>query len=472
MRRFATVTTLCFFLSLGCTKKTPVDEVVASGEIADDLPPPAVTDTDWPWWRGPTRDGIAVGDAPPTTWSESENVVWKTNIPGRGHSSPTVVGDRIYLATSDESARTQSVLALDRSSGDLLWQTELNEGELPRAMHHNSTHANGTVACDGERLVIAFAHHDGITAYGLDLDGNKLWEQKLGAFVSQFGYAPSPLIYKSLAIVACDNKGGGYLAAVHRGTGDVIWRRPRPAISTYSSPTVAEVGGRQRLLISGCDLIASYDPDTGEELWTQAGPTEATCGTMVWDGGMVFASGGYPGSETAGLNAETGEKVWSNPEKCYEQSLLAHDGHIYAATNNGAYCWTADTGEEKWRGRLAGKLSASPVLIGDLIYATNEAGTTHVFRATPDAFELVAENQLGNEAFATPTICGGRMYARVASTASGQREEWLYCIGAAETEPAGSTASGADGSSESLRVAGGKAVTPATSALQNRETAP
>lgn len=436
MRRFAIASLVSILLIHGCTKRTPVDEVVASGVIADELPAPVVAEGDWPWWRGPTRNGVGDGQPAPTAWNETENIVWKVKIPGRGHSSPTVVGDRIYLATADETAATQSVLALDRMTGETVWQKELNQGGLPTAVHQNSTHANGTVACDGERLVIAFAHHEGITGYGLDLDGNLLWEQKLGAFASQFGYAPSPLIYKSLAIFACDNKGGGYLAAVHRGTGEIIWRIARPAISTYSSPTVAEVGGRPRLLISGCDLICSYDPDTGEQHWQCAGPAEATCGTMVWDGEIVFASGGYPGSETAGLNAETGEKIWSNGEKCYEQSLLAHDGHVYASTNSGAVCWAADTGGERWRGRLRGKFSASPVLAGEHIYVTNEAGTVSVLRATPDEFEIVASNQLGDEAFATPTICGGRIYLRVARSTGGQRQEWLYCIGEPASEPA------------------------------------
>jgi outer membrane protein assembly factor BamB len=338
----------------GCTKQTPVNEVVPSGKVVEELPPPQLAADDWPWWRGPTRNGVAAEQTPPTTWSDGENVVWKVEVPGRGHSSPTVVGNRIYLATADDAAGAQSVLALDRATGAMVWQTQLNQGGFPTAMHKNSTHANGTVACDGERLVIAFLHHDEIWAYGLDLEGNELWQQKLGAFVSTFGYAPSPLIHKSAAIIAADNSGGSYLAAVHRETGEVIWRKSRPTTSTYSSPTVANVGGRERLLISGASLIHSYDPDTGDEQWNTAGPSSATCGTMVWDGDIAIASGGYPEAGTFGVNASTGAKLWGNGEKCYEQSLLAHAGHVYSTTNNGAFCWSASDGQEKWRGRLGG----------------------------------------------------------------------------------------------------------------------
>lgn len=414
----------------GCQKVTPVEEIAApAGGTGPELTAAVAADGDWPWWRGPGFDGVATGDSAAVSWSESENVLWKSPVPGRGHSSPTIVGDRIYLATADEAKQTQSVVAFDRNSGEQLWERQVSQGGFPSAMHHNSTHANGTVACDGERLFIAFLHHDAVWAYALDLQGEPLWERQLGSFNSKFGYAPSPTLYESLVIVAGDNQGGGWLAAVHRETGDIVWRKPRPAVSTYSSPVVASVGGRDQLLISGCHEVSSYDPATGDELWSCPGTTEATCGTMVWDGDRVFASGGYPGSQTICVDATSGKEVWSNGQKCYEQSLLAHDGHVYAITNQGAYCWDAASGQEKWRGRPEGKFSASPVLAGGHIYASNEGGTTYVIKADPAGFEVVAENQLGQESFATPTICGGRIYLRVAEH-SGGRREFVYCISA------------------------------------------
>jgi outer membrane protein assembly factor BamB len=229
--------------------------------------------------------------------------------------------------------------------------------------------------------------------------------------------------------VAADNQGGGWIAAVHRKTGEVAWRKARPAISTYSSPVVASVAGKEQLLISGCNEVSSFDPETGEALWSCPGTTEATCGTMVWDVQRVVASGGYPGSQTICVDAATGEEVWSNGENCYEQSLLLYDGYVYAVARNGAFCWNAETGSEAWRGRVRGKFSASPVFAGGHIYATNEGGTTCVFKADPAEFELVAENQVGSETFSTLSICGGRIYLRVADHAGGKRQETLYCIG-------------------------------------------
>lgn len=431
MRAWLTLIPLLALIVLpGCRKVTPVEEIAApAGTAGPDLTPAAAAEGDWPWWRGPGFNGVAEEQAAPVTWSETEQVAWNVPIPGRGHSSPTVVGDRIYLATADDAQQSQKVLALNRADGSLLWERTLSQGGFPSAMHPNSTHANGTVACDGERLFIAFLHHDAVTAYALDLEGEPLWERQLGAFSSKFGYAPSPTLHGSHVIIAGDNHGGGWIAAVHRQTGEIAWRKSRPAVSTYSSPVVANVAGRDQLLISGCNKVWSYAPETGEELWSCPGTTEATCGTMVWEGDLVVASGGFPGSQTICVDASSGREVWSNGEKCYEQSLLLHKGHVYAITNNGAYCWEAATGDQKWRGRLGGKFSASPVLAGGHIYASNEAGTTYVIKADPARFELVAENRLGDEAFASPSICGGRIYLRVAEHSGGSRQEQLYCIG-------------------------------------------
>lgn len=414
----------------GCTKATPVEEIsVPAGTTISDTPTPEFAPEDWPWWRGPERNGHSQSESAPLTWSESENIIWKTAVPGRGHSSPTVVGDRIFLATADETAQTQSLLAFDRATGDSLWETQLSQGGFPTSMHQNSTHANGTVACDGERLFIALLHHDQIHVYAVSLEGERLWDVTAGGFASTYGYAPSPLVYKSVVIIAADNRGGGYLAAIDRETGDLIWRKQRPVETSFSSPVVATVGGRDLLVISGCDLVAAYDPASGDEVWTCQGTTSATCGTAVWDGERFFASGGYPGAQTISVDAASGQEVWSTAQKCYEQSMLVHDGLLFAVTNNGTFCWNSATGAEQWRGRTGGRFSASPVLAGGNIYAVNEAGTCFVFKADGAAFELVAENELGSEAFATPTICGGRIYMRVAERVRGQRQEVLYCIG-------------------------------------------
>jgi outer membrane protein assembly factor BamB len=389
--------------------------------------------SDWLTWRGPSLNGLAAaGQSPPTRWSETENVVWKALVPGRGNSSPIVVGNRVFLTTADEQRKIQSVVAFDRETGKQLWNTPVSTGGFPPKIHNRNTHATATVASDGERLFVSFFHDDAIELTALTVEGKILWQKPVGNFTPrlyQYGYAPSPTIYNALVIVAADYEGGGHLTAFDRQTGVRKWQTPRPKRLSYSSPIVAHVAGRDQLLISGCDVVASYDPNTGKKLWSTPGTTMATCGTMVWDGDLVFASGGYPKSETICVRADgSGRVVWKNNQKCYEQSMLAHNGYIYAVNDGGiAICWRANDGTKMWEARLAGGgVSSSPILVGGNIYVTNERGMMYVYQADPQSFQLVAKNQLGRSAFATPAFCDNQIFVRVTG-AGGQ--ETLYCLG-------------------------------------------
>jgi outer membrane protein assembly factor BamB len=203
---------------------------------------------------------------------------------------------------------------------------------------------------------------------------------------------------------------------------------------SYSSPSIVPGGGKNQLLMSGNYQVASYAPATGEVLWSlDDTSTRATCGTMVWDEklGLGFASGGFPDSFTLAVRLDGDhEVVWRNGVKNYEQSLLAVDGYVYATADRGiAYCWRASDGKEMWRERIGGKYSASPLLVGGKIYATNEQGTTTVFEANPERYVGVAQNQLGDSAFATMTPSDGRLYHRYAKTEDGKRQEYLVAIG-------------------------------------------
>ena len=417
---------------VGCGQPAqPVAEISAPTSV-DAAAPIKVSDSDWPSWRGPNGNNVATCDTAPTSWSESENVLWKAEIPGRGHGTPTIVGERIFLCTADDAAEKQSVVCLDRATGNQIWQTEVHSGGLPGSgeMHRKSTHANCSVACDGSSVFVGFLHSESITATSLTLDGDIRWQTDLGHFGSKFGYAPSPCLHESLAIYAGDSRGGAFLAAVHRETGDIVWRKSRNNVSTYSPAIVASVGGRHQLLISGDDRVASYDPLTGDELWSCPGTAEATCGTVVWWNDLVYASGGYPDRNTICIDVNSGEEIWRDNLKCYEQSMLVAGDYLYAVTDDGiAVCRDAQNGTMAWRQRLNGPISASPVLVGNTIYATNEAGTTWVFTATPDGYQQVAQNQLGSEAFASLVVSEGRIYARVANGSGRSRQEFLYCIG-------------------------------------------
>lgn len=389
---------------------------------------------DWPVWRGPNGNGVAAdGESPPTLWGENENVIWKSQVPGRGHSSPIVVGDLIVLTTADEEANTQSVVAFDRKTGAQRWGTEMHRVlELP-PIHKKNTHASPTVASDGERIFAVFFNNGMIHLSAVNFEGVKLWQKQVGAFRPryQFGYAASPLLHKGNVIVASEFSDAGFLGAFDRETGLGVWRISRDQATSYSSPIVGFVDGREQLLMSGAETITSYDPETGDLLWQADGGTSATCGTMVWTPNQVYASGGFPTKETIAIVADGSERVaWKNEEKCYEQSLLAYDGYIYALNDGGiAICWRATDGKEMWKERLGGPVSASPILAGEHIFASNERGQTFVIRANPKSFELVATNQLGDESFATPAFCGNRIYLRVATYQGENRQEWLVCVG-------------------------------------------
>ena len=385
--------------------------------------------SDWPAWRGPTRDGIAApGQEPPLRWSETENVLWKSPILGRGHGSPTVVGDRIYLATADGTKRNQSVLCLDRHSGKLVWQTEVHGDKADPGNHANSSAASSTLACDGRRLFINFLNAGAVWTTALDMAGKILWQQKVSGFVTHQGYAASPVLHGSLVLVSADHKGGGVVAALEQATGRMVWSEPRPKHHNYTTPAILQVGGRTQMVLAGGNVITSLDPATGKKLWEVDGSTEECVVTAVTDGTRIFVSGGYPRNHTVAVRAD-GTTAWQNSVRVYVPSMIQKDGHLYATTDAGmAVCWKSDTGQEVWKERLGGDFYASPVMVGDRIYASNLRAKTFVFEATPKGFKLLAENQVGNEAYASPVICGSRIYLRVADRGE-SRQELLYCIG-------------------------------------------
>ena len=395
---------------------------------------PQAAKGDWPWWRGPSFNGIAESDqAPPITWDSQKNVTWKAAVPGRGHSTPIVVGKRVFLQTADENERSQSVICFDRQTGNLLWHRELNRNNLQDKINPKNTYATSTIACDRGRLFVLFSHHDAIHATALDLNGSVIWTTNAAPFLEDMypnGYAASPLLYGNAVIIAVDCEAGGTLLAIDRNTGQRIWAIKRAGKTNYASPVVGRVAGRDQLLLGGLDMVASYDPTNGNLLWDAPAVAMQTSGTPVWEGDMVFAAGGYPTGSVAGITADGSGKInWKHNHRIHEQSLLAHQGHVYAANDTGiALCWDAKTGKELWKQRLKGPISASPTLVGDKIYLVNELGTTWVYRATPTGYEELAVNQLGDSVFASPTICGGQVFMRVGDQVNEQRRETLYCL--------------------------------------------
>jgi outer membrane protein assembly factor BamB len=389
-----------------------------------------ISPDDWPWWRGPGRMGEAVaGQKLPAQWDDNTNIRWRTAVPGRGHGSPTVLGNKIFLATGDEVSGAQLVCCFARENGQMLWQTEVHSrgGMWKNA---KSTAASTTIATDGKQLFVAFPNDGGLHASSLDLAGKIIWQSKLSDYVEHQGYGASPALYGSMVILSADNKGGGAIVALDRQTGNEVWRRERPAIPNYSSPSILHVAGRDQVILTGCNLVTSFDPTTGETLWEIAGATEECVTTTVTDGNLVYSSGGYPRNHVAAIAADgSGQIVWESDNRLYVPSMVIRDGNLYGVLDAGiAFCWEAKSGKELWRGRLGGTFSASPVLVGNTIYVTNEEGETYLFAASPDKLQVLSKNKLGDEVFATATICGGAIYQRVAHYEGTTRQEYLYCI--------------------------------------------
>ena len=279
-------------------------------------------------------------------------------------------------------------------------------------------------------MFINFLHAGAVYATALDREGRQLWQTKVSDFVMHQGYGASPTIYDSLVLIAADNKGAGAIAALDRATGKQVWKHERPAKANYTSPVLLSIGGREQVLMSGCDLVSSLDPLTGKPLWEMEGSTTECVTSIVTDGQRIFTSGGYPRNHVAAIRADgSGTVDWNLNARVYVPSMIVRDGHLYAVQDAGvATCWNCETGQEIWKGRLGGTFSSSLVLVGEHLLATNEAGRTYIFKAVPTSFELIAENQLGDECMATPAVCGNRIYMRVAKQSGGKRQEKVYCV--------------------------------------------
>ncbi len=392
----------------------------------------------WPQWRGPQGNNHAAENATlPLRWDcrTGEGVAWKTKLPGRGHSTPIFTPHGIFLTTADADRATQSVLQLDADNGRLLRETVVHRDTLPPRIHPNNSHASPSMAYDGERLFASFYTDDSITVTALSPDGSQQWQTRVCGFRPssfQFGYGASPIVVGELLIVAAEYDGADSgLYALDRRSGKRVWKVDRPENLNFASPIVANIAGREQILIAGADQFCGYDPQTGRELWNVATTTEAICGTAVWDDRYVLVSGGNPQAGTWCVSADAREHlVWSNRVMCYEQSLLAIKNYVFAVADSGvASCWRIRDGEEMWTQRLfGGGVSASPLLVDRHVVVASERGTVFVFSAFPDRFQPIAEIKTGDSIFATPVAIRDRLYIRSGVREGDRRQEYLFAI--------------------------------------------
>ena len=413
------------------TPQSLVLKIAALVACALSAPALAAPSQDWPAWRGPTADGHATpGQSVPTTWNETANVVWTTAIPGRGHGSPTVVGDRIFVGTAIAETEEQIVLCLDRKTGKRVWATTVHKGHLDAGKHRLAGPATATVACDGERLFINFPNQGAVFTTALSLDGNIIWQKKICDFVMHQGFGVSPVVHGEAVLVNADNKGGGRIAALNRKTGETLWSQPRPQLPNYTTPSIVRCAGKTQMILSGCNLISSFDPVSGNKLWEIPGSTEECVTAAVTDGQRIFVSGGYPKNPLAAIEADgSGNIAWQNQTRVYVPSMLIQNRHLYATLDSGHIaCFKSDTGDELWREKIDRDFYASPVMLDDLIFITNLQANTSIVKVSPSGHKLIAQNKLGDESLSSPTICGNRIYLRFAKNGA-SRQEFIAAIG-------------------------------------------
>ncbi|MDH3745667.1 MAG: PQQ-binding-like beta-propeller repeat protein [Acidobacteriota bacterium] len=414
--------------------------------------------SNWPQFRGPQARGVAEGYATPVEWDvkSGKNIQWKVPVPGLGHSSPVVWGDRIFLTTAvsgkkdpelkvglygdikpvdDTTSHRFEVLAYSRNEGKLLWSRTAHTG-VPRIQRHTkATHANSTVATDGTR-VVAFFGSEGLFAY--DMGGKLLWKKDLGTLDSgffkvpeaQWGFGSSPVLHDDKVLLQVDVQGDSFVAALDAATGKELWRTPRDEVPTWGSPTVHRGAGRTQVIVNGWKHIGGYDIDSGAELWKMKGlgdiptPTPYVAHDLIFltsahgDAIPVYAVKTSATGDISLSDDETSNQhiAWSDPRGgSYMPTSVVYGDLLYILRDNGTFsCLRATTGELLYKERVdrsSGGHTASLVAADGKIYVTAEAGEVRVVQAGPK-LEVLATNDMGETLMATPAISRGTVFFR------------------------------------------------------------
>lgn len=382
----------------------------------------------WPGWRGPSAQGYVKGSGYPDTWSSTDNVVWRTSIPGEGNSSPIVWDDRIFLTTSRTGGHKLSLMSFDRGNGQLRWETEIPQRGVERG-HAKNGHASATPVTDGTRVYASFGTH-GLFAF--DFDGAIAWQAAVPKLDNYHGSAGSPILYQNTVIIYQDHQAQSFVAAFHKQTGKMVWRTERDARTGWGTPIVIHTGTRDELIVSSQHRVTAYDPATGTELWYVTGNKFEVIPTPVVGHDLVFASSGRAGPTIAIRPGGRGDVtdthvVWSSPKGApFVPSGIIVDEQLYTINDMQAIItsFEAKTGNVLFQGRLGNApkegFSASPVTVDGKVFFTNDEGETFVLKAGP-TFELLHMNRLGSRTLASPALVDGRWYFRT-------RNE-LICIG-------------------------------------------
>jgi len=422
----------------------------------------------WPQWRGPFFNGMARGDAP-TTWSDTSNIKWKTEIPGRGHSTPAIWGDRIFLTTaiptgkppaaappSDASQATPSqpqgggqqrgqrnsgpllehrfdLLCLDRKTGKILWQRTAKVATPHEGFHRAyGSFASNSPVTDGKYVYASFGSR-GIYAY--DFDGKQIWQKDLGVQMKMrlaFGEGSAPLLAGNRLFLVFDHEAESFMVALDKRDGKELWRVARDERSSWSTPLAIDHDGRTEIVVSATNKVRSYDPETGKVLWESAGLGANAIPVPVYQNGMVYVMSGYRDPKLMAIKLGrqgdlTGSDAiaWSHTRGlAYTASPVLYDNKLYVVTDNGMVtAFNATTGEPFYaQTRLpkAYNLKASPIGANGKLYLATEDGDVVVMKMG-EKFEVIATNHLTDQVFiATPVIAAGELFLRGQST--------IFCI--------------------------------------------
>jgi outer membrane protein assembly factor BamB len=382
----------------------------------------------WPCWRGPRLDGSSLDANVPIHWGTQSNVVWKTPLPGLGHASPIVWGERIFTVTAIPEKEERTLLCLDRKAGAIEWQQRVVTAPLERK-HNLNSHASSTPAADQQAVYVAFLDRKEMVVAAYSHAGKQLWLVRPGVFSSMHGFCSSPILFKDKVIVNGDHDGDSYIVALNRTDGRVSWKTPRQnRTRSYCAPIIKELAGRTQMVLSGDKSVASYDPNDGSLHWIIDGPTDQFVASPVYNerAGLLFITGGYPEHHIIAVkpdghgNVSKTKIVWrTNRGVAYVPSPISIDDYFMVVSDSGvAHCFEATSGKLLWAERL-GEHHASLVSADGLVYFLNDEGVMNVVKPGPE-FVRVASNDIGEKCFASPAISDGQLFIR--------GDKHLFCI--------------------------------------------
>jgi outer membrane protein assembly factor BamB len=384
---------------------------------------------DWTEFRGPTGQGISTAARLPTHWTTSANVAWRSEIPGRGWSSPVLLGKRLYLTTAvaveTDAGGPQSLRALcvDARSGDIIWNVEVFQQPARAPMHGKNSHASATPVTDGKRLFVHFGPH-GTACLNLE-NGKVLWRNEELRYSPVHGNGGSPILFDGLVVVSCDGSDEQFVAALDQKTGKLRWRTPRNANPqkgfSFGTPLVIDVGGKKQIVSAGSDAVMAYDPKYGREIWKVAYPGGySVVPRPVYGMGLLFVCTGYDSPTLVAIRPDgakgdvTESHVAWRLKKAvpHNPSPLLLDDALYLISDKGVLtCLEARTGSERWQERIGGEFSASPVYADGKIFLQNETGDGIVLK--PGAkYEELARNTLGERSLASYAVGDGALFVR------------------------------------------------------------